>query len=58
MVYDEGLVCYDDFHICGLDTGGGIAFLVAMETGPWGWAPRLAFSELALVSGDSNCRSK
>lgn len=32
MVYDEGLVCYDDFHICGLDTGGGIAFLVAMET--------------------------
>lgn len=30
---DEALECYD-FHICGLDTSGGITFLVAMETGP------------------------
>lgn len=48
---DEGLECYD-FHICGLDTSGGITFLVAMETGPWGWVARLVSSELELVGGN------
>ena len=36
MPHDERLVCYDDFHICGLDTSRGSTFLVAMETGPGG----------------------
>lgn len=36
MLHDGGLVCYDDLHICGLDTSRGSTFLVAMETGPGG----------------------
>lgn len=58
MAQYEGLECCSNFRIYGPYTSMVITFLIAMETGPWVCTAEQAFSELALVRKNSNCRSQ